>query len=178
MSCIPRILELKGDKSHLHVMDSTLAPADCGLVVEGGGEHRGYHYLITFTGTAHRCGYVAISKEHPLHGLDLVQHSAPEPYDISVHGGVTFHDESHLMQRLFPNEPHCNDEWIGFDAAHAWDGKDWDKHAEYFGEEKMKKLSSCFTFFDRDEVVRSYDYMELECKNLINQLVEAEGKAA
>jgi len=173
MSCIPKILELQGDKDHLHIMDHSKLPADCGVVIEGGGEYKGYPYLITFTGTAHRCGYVAIDEGHPLYGKDLMQNSAPEPFDLCVHGGITFHEKgTHVLERLFPDQPHCNDEWIGFDAAHAWDGKDWEKHAKYFGEEKMKKLSSYFTFFDRDETIRTYSYIEQQCKNLIDQIIE------
>jgi len=36
----------------------------------------------------------------------------------------------------------------------------------------MKELSSCFTVFDRDEVMRDYAYIEQECKNLIDQIIE------
>jgi len=83
MSCIPKILELKGDKDHLHTMDHSKLPADCGNVIEGGGEYKGYHYLITFTGTAHRCGYVGIEEGHPLYGKDLMQNSAPDYFQTS-----------------------------------------------------------------------------------------------
>jgi hypothetical protein len=180
MSCIPRILELKGDRDYLHIMDPKDLPADCGIAIEGGGEYRGFHYLITFTGNAHRCGYVALPINHVLadEKIDLVSGHAPEPYDdLSVHGGITFHENGiHIMERLFPKEPHCKDVWIGFDCAHYRDGKDWEHHAKYFGEEKMNKLSSCFYPFSETlrivEVVRTYNYVESECKNLIDQLIE------
>jgi hypothetical protein len=179
VSCIPKILELKGDKEFLPIIDpeNKRERADHGLTVEGGGEYKGYHYLITFTGCAHRCGYVALPPDHPLsdEDLELTSNSPPEPYELLVHGGITFHGKgTHLLERLFPNQPLCEDVWLGFDAAHYQDGKDWEKHAKYYGEDCMKALSSCFEpirEFSRNEKVRTYKYMEKQCKNLIDQLI-------
>lgn len=54
----------------------------------------------------HRCGYVAIPKSHPLHGVTL-----ENLYDIevpAVDGGVTFTRQLHDM-------------WVlGWDASHCW----------------------------------------------------------
>lgn len=52
MSCISKLLEMKGDKEFL--------PIDDHAVVEGGGHYKGYEFLITFVETGYRCGYVAI----------------------------------------------------------------------------------------------------------------------
>jgi hypothetical protein len=192
MSCIPKILELKGNKEFLNVIDpeNRLDRADHGLTVEGGGEYRGFHYLITFTGCAHRCGYVAIPPDHVLSNknIDLVSTSAPEPYDdLSVHGGITFHETgTHILERLMKGKLHCEDVWIGFDAAHAYDAKDWVFHEKYYGKECMDALSSCsqsfekvFSEFSRPRPkIRTYDYMESECKSLIDQIITGMEKAA
>lgn len=177
VSCISRILELKGNKDHLHVIRPDTLPACFGIVVEGGGEYKGHHYLITFTGAAHRCGYVALPEGHPLANLDLqlVCASAPEPYKLDIHGGITFHETGiHILESLFPTETHCNDTWIGFDAAHFRDGKDWEYHEKYFGKDKTDLLSSCFNCFDKKGIIRTYKYMEDQCKYLIDQLIEKE----
>lgn len=184
MSCIPTILELKGDKEFLPVLDPQNDPrrADHGLTVEGGGEYKGFHYLITFTGCGHRCGYVALPPEHILSNKDLqlTCASAPEPYDdLSVHGGITFHESgTHILERLMPNKPHCEDIWIGFDAAHYMDGRDWDCHEKYYGKACKDALYACGAEFrhltERDETIRTYEFMENECKNLIDQLIEKE----
>jgi len=55
--------------------------------VEGGGVYKGYEYLVTLTSMGIRCGYVAISKKHPLYAKEM---GAVE--ELEVHGGVTFYD--------------------------------------------------------------------------------------
>ena len=57
----------------------------------------------------HRCGYVAVLKEHPLYGKTTEQLKNSE---ISVDGGITFADG--------------DDDWwvIGWDAAHTWHKRD------------------------------------------------------
>ena len=179
MSCIPKILALKGDKEFLPIHDDP-SRADSGAVVEGGGEYKGYHYVVTFTGCGHRCGYVALPPEHLLSNKEyqLTCKSPPEPFsDLSVHGGITFHEEGdHILDKLFPNEPKCTDVWIGFDAAHYMDGRDWDHHEKYFGKKARNELEACGAEFryllGRKETVRTYEYMENQCKELIDQIVE------
>lgn len=168
MSCIPSILEMKGEKEFIHVYDPEQEDACDGLVIEGGGEYRGYHYLITFTGTAHRCGYVAIPPENPINNFYYEKYNYPE---FNVHGGITFFEENHLSKFFLGNKA-CNDKWIGFDAAHGRDGKDWETHAKYFGKEKTDKLSPYFTSFNINSVIRSNEYMVQECKDLIDQLIQ------
>lgn len=59
------------------------------------------------------CGYVAVSRAHPLWG------AADDEVDCDVHGGVTW-----SRDRL-PAKPASADAdrpwWFGFDCAHAWD---------------------------------------------------------
>ena len=58
---------------------------------------------------AHRCGYVRVPPNHPLHGKD---YDTPE---VEVHGGLTFAE----------SEPCAHDDgigwWFGFDCAHFMD---------------------------------------------------------
>src|ERR1700691_3384773 len=108
MSCIPKLLELKGDKEFLPVHDN--------IVIEGGGKYKDYDYLITFVDYGHRCGYVAIPPLHPVYN-----DKSDYPH-FSVHGGITFFEESRFAEELLNHK--CADKWIGFDACHGDDRKD------------------------------------------------------
>ncbi len=147
MTCITKILELKGDKDFL--------PINSRVVVEAGGNYRGFEYLITFTEMGTRCGYVAISN--------------PDDFDlenIDCHGGLTFSATTHNAKKLL--DVACDDLWIGFDAAHAYDGNCRETTLKYFG-----KLPLSASFYDRDkeEIHRTYEFMEFECKSIIDQLL-------
>jgi hypothetical protein len=159
MSCISKILEVKGNKDIL---------VNGEIAIEGGGVYKDYEYLITFTSHGHRCGYVAIPSSHPLHKFYNEESNYP---DLHVHGGVTFFDEPRFEE--LTNGHKCTDKWIGFDAAHYNDREDIEKSEEYFGETKFikfKKNNSDITFCNGEH--RSYSYMENECKRLIEQLIE------
>ena len=162
MSCITKILELKGDKEFLPLHDQ--------VVIEGGGTHKGFEYLITFTHYGTRCGYVAVSPDFK-YNTD----------DISVHGGVTFEGEDHGAKNLLPMP--CSDIWIGFDAAHWGDMRDFDKAKKYFGqnEKEMRGINLMEEIHKEvDELERqdpsfshkTYDYMVDQCKSVIEQLIE------
>ena len=159
MSCIFQLLKLKGDKPFLATPNES-------IVMEGGGEYKGYEYIITFTDMGHRCGYVAITSEHPCYGKDLVWGD----FDLDVHGGVTFHSKDISLKDLLSHP--CNDEWVGFDAAHHNDLSDMALAEVYFGSEndyvKFKKMNLYETFGKR----RTFGYMASECKRLIDQLIE------
>lgn len=168
MSCISEVLKIKGNKEFMPFPEST------GLVIEGGGEHKGYEYLITFTEMGHRCGYVAINPDHPCYKKDLVSNG---DFDVSVHGGVTFHREEHAIKKMLKHP--CSDEWIGFDAAHYNDRACIRTAEKYFGSEntfiKHAKTSDFYMkpdFFGDIVIHRTFEYMEQECKNLIDQLIE------
>lgn len=155
MTCIAKLLELKGDK------DFILSPKNKDVAIEGGGSYKGYDYLITLNDFGIRCGYVAIPKTHGLYNSD-------EDYpDYCVHGGVTFFGEPHLI------ESDCGDKWIGFDAAHAYDAHDLKKIEQYFGEqnESFRFMMSRDYYTACNDPVRDFDYMETECRNLIDQLI-------
>ena len=75
-------------------------PRNKGIVIEGGGLYRDYEFLITFTELGHRCGYVAINPNHPCYKKNLVMSS---DFDLSVHGGITFHAEDHGAKSILSN---------------------------------------------------------------------------
>lgn len=162
MSCITKILELKGDAEFLPLHDQ--------VVIEGGGDYKGYEYLITFTSYGTRCGYVAVPPE--------------QDYDSSqldVHGGVTFEENDHGAKNLLPTP--CNDMWIGFDAAHYGDMRDMEQAKKYFG--GLPRFDKTFEIINelhkevhememRDPHCshKTFDYMAEQCKFMIDQLIE------
>jgi hypothetical protein len=161
MSCITKILELKGDKEFI------ASHSQSG--VEGGGVYKGYEYIISFTSLGHRCGYVAIA--------DGV---IGEYEDLYVHGGITFQDNEHGFKSLL-DKP-CSDLWIGFDAAHCDDLGNLDTAMKYFGHlpeakrsiEALKSITeeSYRSLADLGCIHRTYEYMEDQCKYLIDQIIE------
>jgi hypothetical protein len=182
MSCIPKILDLKGDKEILPIGLN-------GVVVEGGGQYKGYDYLITFNNYGFRCGYVAIPNGHPINNYD-----GKYP-DFDVHWGITFFGENHISEVIF-GEKVCNDKWLGFDCGHAGDFLDNETAKKYFSdnekvlkgieftikilkefEEKMELVNPGYKeYINSDDnklryEIRTKEYVEEQCKNLIEQLI-------
>lgn len=178
MSCIPRLLELKGDKECLLLNKRA--------VLENGGNYKGYDWAVTMTENGTRCGYVAISEDHPAYS-----DKGSDYPDYDVHGGVTFFGSpSRILDDELVGESSCNDKWIGFDAAHAGDGRDLllaikylpnshaDKLLDVFNEvEERVKDKYSFHNYGENDVLRTLDYMEQECKNLIEQLIKVKDAA-
>jgi hypothetical protein len=140
--------------------------------VEAAGIHQGLHWMCVMTHMGHRCGYVAVGEGHPLYGVD---YGSPAPgvtweslkgetigdrgimpllcvdpdelpsLDIvfDVHGSLTFAGTS-------PLAPAGLEEWwwLGFDCAHAGDK----------------------TMFSLGGVLRSQEFVEQECRRLIEQI--------
>jgi hypothetical protein len=162
MSCIPKLLALKGDKEFLKVSPGTL--------IECGGEYRGYDYLITFRNLGFRCAYVAIPKGHPL----FMRESYDDLTELDVHGGVTFFSEA-MFDDVVPHE--CGDKWIGFDAGHCTDIKDMDSADRYFSDSLAVNFLKKYTeemgvISYLAATVKTTKYMEHQCKSLIDQIIE------
>ena len=161
MSCITKLLQIKGDKPFL------ACHSQAGI--EGGGTYKGYEYLISFTSMGHRCGYVAIP--------DAV---AGNYDDISCHGGITFEANDHGFKDLLDTP--CGDLWIGFDAAHCNDLGNLDTAMKYFGDiphakRSIETLKSVIedgyrSLADLGCIHRTFEYMERECHHIIDQLIE------
>ena len=159
MSCITEILKVKGDKPYLVKKH---------LAVETGGTYKNYEYLITFTNRGHRCGYVAINKNHPLHGKDLM--GVDSFIDLEVHGGVTFNKPGKHVIDAVLEKSDCDDIWIGFDAIHSADRPDFDLAGKLWSNKISESYKDCWL----DGKIRSKIYMERECKKLIEQLIKFE----
>jgi hypothetical protein len=165
MSCITKLLEMKGDQEILPIHD------EC--VIEGGGIYKDYEYLITFTSHGTRCGYVALKpKETEIFDEEKKNEQYYYP-DIECHGGATFYGSDHGAKNLLPVP--CTDVWIGFDCAHAGDGYDKELTKKYFHKQTFSDefYESMTGFSLRGEVIhRTYDYVEQECQSIIDQLIQ------
>lgn len=159
---------MKGDKKFLPIHDE--------LVMEGGGVYKGHEYMIVFVARGHRCGYVALKENE--HNIFEKERNGDDYFlpNLQAHGGITFYENSHGAKSLLPIP--CNDFWVGFDAAHWYDSVDLEKSQEYFGEtEYIKFMKESHSDF-MDVTNKSYEYMENECKGIIDQLLEISEKAA
>jgi hypothetical protein len=118
---------------------------------------QGYPALILRTDFGNLCGYVAIPRKHPCHGVDYNQ----EPVDsLLVHGGVTY---SRPPQGVIARDDGDADWWIGFDCAHAFDlapGLLSD----------LKRRLPAFAQMPPFDVYRDVEYVRGECETLASQL--------
>lgn len=110
------------------------------------------------------CGYVGVSKGHPLYG------DAREREDLlEVHGGITFAgmcspgDESHEICHIVEDGEDDAVFWIGFDCNHAFDF--CPERAAIFKGNSLHSHSP-------DDVYRTQQYVEDQCRSLALQLVE------
>jgi len=190
MSCIPKILDLKGNKEYLSVPSKKNSNDCIGVVIEDGGHYKGFDFLVTFNDMGFRCGYVALPLSHVANN-----HKKDYP-DYDVHGGITFYDKNHFS-KLFFGEDACKDKWLGFDCGHAGDFCDLEKAKEYFKDNKnifrgiievQKIKQEVAADMERNypgylnrknspdyewrEYPRTKEYVINECKSLIDQLIE------
>jgi hypothetical protein len=156
MSCITKLLELKGDKEFLPVSQQ--------IVIEGGGKYKDHEYLITFTSRGHRCGYVALSTEE-------AEKNKEDEIGLGCHGGITFFGNDHDAKSLL--DIPCDDVWVGFDAMHHMDSpckKTAMKYFESISRAKMLYMDETEEIMEKYGEHRTYEYMEQECKKIIDQL--------
>jgi hypothetical protein len=152
---------MKGEKEFLPVHEE--------IVIEGGGTYKDHEYLIVFTSAGHRCGYVALKPEEH---IKLSEKGQEYPNEPDCHGGITFYKNTHAAKRLLPTP--CEDFWIGFDAAHYLDAPDPLAALKYFGDNSESSRQKHWTeSLDRiaDISHKTFEYMESECKHIIEQLV-------
>jgi hypothetical protein len=109
----------------------------------------------------HWCGYVGISKNHPLFEKEY----SNIEQDLIVHGGLTFAD--HCAKTSDPSKHVCHlvesgeDDhvwWLGFDCAHSGDISDFIRTYERIA--------------GYPEAYRTLQYVENECRQLAQQLIE------
>lgn len=149
-------------------------------------KYKGFRFVVLGLPRGHRCGYVRIPKGHTLYKLSyseqlpitlkaiknkpvgkrgvvsLLGASFLKPDDrismdllFDVHGGITF---SGKLEDFYGY-------WIGFDCAHAGDAKDFS-----LMDEETRKSYDGWPDYPGD-VIRTKEYVEQECKNLIDQII-------
>lgn len=132
--------------------------------------YKGFPCVVLFQPLCHRCGYVGLPKGHPLYNVDYAE------IDIDCHGGLTYASDE-LSGVDIPDTW-----WIGFDCAHAGDRQDLETGKLYFKDdpERLKTieiLERTEEKFDKrypnapKESIRTKEYVENECKKIVDQLV-------
>jgi hypothetical protein len=146
----------------------------------------GFRAVVYLTSMGHRCGYVGVPPDHPLHGVtysDDTPALTTPPDDtpvgkrspiailcaagrdhipnspemaFDVHGGITYSNEGD-----YPVESDLW--WFGFDCAHSGDSP----VQEFIG-----SLPARMRHLYIDGVARSLEYCEAECESLAKQIKE------
>lgn len=89
--------------------------------------------MIVRSPSGNLCGYVAVAKDHPMHGNNALYSDGSQEAlgDLNVHGGITYGAAcgGHICHVPEPGEP---DDvwWLGFDCAHSGDWR-WNDAAPY-----------------------------------------------
>ena len=110
------------------------------------------------------CGYVAVTKEHPLYRVEYSSGDWPDSPEgqIDVHGGLTYSAacRGSICHVPEPGEPD-NVWWFGFDCAHCGD---------WTPAEMAPYLGSYRTMPGGREQYRDIEYVKREVESLARQL--------
>jgi hypothetical protein len=144
-------------------------------IVESDFTYEGLRCVVLFQMLGYRCGYVGVPKVHELYGKDY--DDVYDKLEDGVHGGLTYAGGGEESE--YPVE--SNLWWLGFDCAHYGDGKDLDLAKEYFKEDEkivkqLEMTAQIESMYPIYEPVRSLQYVENECKSLVNQINKSCGK--
>lgn len=170
-------------------------------IVESDFKYKDYRCVVIFSHYGYRCGYVEIPKNNILYGKSMsdklpVKFSAITIKEIGkrsifsllfmlddeddfiridtyfdVHGGITYSNCS----KDYPVDG--ENWWIGFDCFHYRDGRDLDLVEKLWGDdEKIKEFLVIERQYDiyYEYEVRSKEYVEQECRNLVDQIIDLE----
>lgn len=131
-------------------------------VVEKQFEYKGHDCICIFNRMGFRCGYVSMSWHCPYNESD-----------IDCHGGLTF--SGALPEAYEPKEPF----YIGFDCGHICDGVDTKLAYKYELIDKATKkiFDESFSYL-RGNPVRDVEYVEEQCKKIVDQLEELKNNNA
>lgn len=136
-------------------------------LVLGEGTHRGLEWNIVSGPLGYRCGYIRVPKGHPWHGKKYGE------IDCSVHGCLTFSDPDMPCHKGGLDDGY----WVGFDCGHYGDAPDpelykiLDKDNPAKAESRTTWQKMMGKFPDPGEI-RSQEYVEAECRHLIDQALE------
>ena len=167
------------------------------MSIEKDFEHKGYRCIVVMTDMGHRCGYVGIPKEHPLHGVSYsnkckilrMAEKENKPVDLDKKSIIAvmcsaFDDNNETLSPDMYFDVHggltysetgggypvsnSEDLWFfGYDCAHAGDARDLSVIPE-----KSREIWSTCNY----GTVRTLDYCIEECKSLAEQLYEVAQK--
>lgn len=170
--------------------------------VESDFEYRGYRCVVIFGDMGFRCGYVGVKSDNPLYRKDYSDYLDINKSELdnepigkrgiipilgaafdedervrldvyfNVHGGLTYADD----RADYPVE--SNLWWLGFDCGHWDDAKDWDAVIRYWGEDDLQVLRRMRLESELGSYgeIRTQEYVESECKSLVDQIIELVGK--
>lgn len=134
-------------------------------IVEKEFEYRGYPCKVKLMDLGHRCGYVGIAPGKQFYNIDY------DDIPVGCHGGLTY---GSLEDRL---ADHRTTFWIGFDCAHLGDGVDYDAVIHKFTDPETIKFAieaQRTGIFNRGSEPKSIEFVENECKRIVDQLIELE----
>lgn len=169
--------------------------------VESDFNYKDHRCVVIFGDMGFRCGYVGVPKGHLLYGKEYgsemgVSYSEleneptgkrgiipvlcaaySENDDVSmdmyfdVHGSLTYSGGG--KRSTYPVESDLW--WLGFDCGHYNDGYDLDLMEELWGyNDNIKeriRLERKYPYHEEFEV-RTQEYVEQECRNLVDQIIE------
>src|SRR5579863_2582902 len=121
------------------------------------GEHAGHEWMVIHNGRGYRCGYVKVEPGHLWHGRD------ESDIDARAHGGVNFSEADVDCGKGGAD----NGWWFGFDTNHAFDARDPDLPCPAI----LRAVDARFPI--ADDVVRTQEYVEAECRSLCEQAARA-----
>lgn len=122
-------------------------------VVEKQFNYKGHDCICAFTRRGIRTGYVSVK--------NYVDYDSVFELNIDCHGGLTF--GGNLPSEYSPKEQY----YIGFDCGHFGDGIDVIQAVKY---ELMTSSEAAIVSSTFGYPVRSLDFVEDECKRIVDQL--------
>ena len=126
-------------------------------IIESEKEYKGLKYVVIFHAMGHRCGYVGTENFICEQGDD----------NFYAHGGITY--SKNLNHYPIGSDLH----WIGFDCHHVGDAKDVELMHQYglISDEMKEHLELVENLLPIGGTIRTLDYVEQECRNLIDQIL-------
>lgn len=176
MGSISRILDLKGDNPLL------ISSRHLGHVVEGGGIYRDHEYLITCVSHTFRRCYICVGgRQKDIFDAEKNVSKEPAFYcpELKSHHPVNYYGENFIAKTMFPEVFEKNtlyETWIGFNSVGCLGICDVDSIKKYFKTEKdfdsFNKFINQKGTYLTPKYTESYEFMENECRSIIDQLHE------
>lgn len=141
--------------------------------IETEATYKGNKYYCIFNGNGFRCGYVEVKDKDLFNKIREVYEDCskigkyPEIDSLCPHGGITFARK--VTKHNFI--PEMEGQYIGFDCGHCFDEIDIETAKKYFPEME-KYIDNIVHIALPHSEIRSQDYVEKECKELIDDIEE------